>query len=266
MRKIIFLILVFLSLIILAIRFGSTPLSKFLGFEPRAGIRVQANQEAKVLIDQKDVGKTPFQGEDFTPGDHLVSMQVDNSSWQGYVKLNKGTLSVVNRDLTETQASSSGEIITLEPGSGATIISTPTQSDVEVDGKLYGQTPLLIKDLPSGEHTFLISHSNFLKRSIRAVLAAGYNLNLTVDLAISEADFTKITTVPIQNNQQVVVKATPTGFLRVRAEPSVSGSEVGRVNPGDILTLLEEQGSWDKVKLPDGKEGFISVSYVEKNQ
>lgn len=241
-------------------------MSKFLGLEPRAGIRVQANQEAKVSIDQKDVGKTPFQGEDFIPGDHLVSLQADNSRWQGYVKLNRGTLSVVNRDLTETQASSSGEIITLEPGSGATVISTPTQSDVEVDGKGYGQTPLLIKDLASGEHTFLISHNNFLKRSIRAVLAVGYNLNLVVDLAISETDFTKITTVPIQTSMRVVVKDTPTGFLRVRAQPSVSSSEVGRINPGDILTLLEEVGSWDKIKLSSGKEGFISASYVEKKQ
>lgn len=264
MRKVIYLLLVFISLIILTIRFGSVPLSKILGLEPRAGLRVEASQEAKVFIDQKEVGKTPFQGEDFSPGDHLVSMQVDSSNWQGYVGLNNGTLSVVNRDLAQTPASSSGEIITLVPGSGATVISTPSQSEVEVDGKSYGVTPVSVNDLVSGEHVFIISHNNFLKRSIRAVLAPGYNLNLVVDLAISEADFTKITTVPIQTSQQVVVKATPTGFLRVRAQASVTSREIARVNPGDILTLLDEQGSWDKVKLSDGKEGFISSSYVEK--
>ncbi len=266
MRRVIFALLVFVSLIILIIRFGSSPLSKILGLESRAGVRVEASQEAKVLIDQKEVGKTPFQSEDLAPGDHLISLQASSSNWQGYIKLNSGTLSVVNRDLAETAASSSGELITLEPGIGATIISTPTQADVEIDGKSYGQTPILIKDLAPGEHVFLISHNNFLKRSIRAVLAPGYNLNLIVDLAISETDFTKITSVPIQSSKQLVVKATPTGFLRVRAEPSLSSREIARVNPGDILTLLEEKDSWDKVKLSDGKEGYISASYVEKKQ
>ena len=264
MRKAAYFLLIFLSLILLLIRFGTKPIMDIFGLQPRAGLRVEASQEANVSIDGKEMGKTPFQGEDFKPGDYLVVLKKDDSFWQGYVKLNSGTLSVVNRELASTQASSSGEIITLQKGRGVTIISNPSQSEVSVDGKSYGRTPVQITDLSAGEHLFLISHLNFLKRSIRAVLAPEYNLNLIVDLAISSADFTQVATVPIESSPQVIIKQTPTGFLRVRASPSLESNEVGRVSPGDTLTLLEEISSWYKIRLPDGKEGYISSSYADK--
>lgn len=264
MRKVILILLSFISLVLLLIRFGSEPLSKVLGLQPRAGIRVEANTEAKVYIDEKEIGKTPYQVEELLPGDHLVKVETNSSFWQGYVKLNSGTLSVVNRELAQTAASSSGEVITLEKGQGATIISTPDKADVEIDGKAYGKTPLFVSNLLPGEHIFLVSHNNFLKRSIRAMLAPGFNLNLNIDLAIAEADFTKISTIPLQSSKQVTVLQTPTNFLRVRSGASLNSPEVARVKPGDTLILLEELPSWDRVRLPDGKEGYVSSSFVEK--
>lgn len=265
MKKALFLILIFVSLIILILRFGSPYLVEFLKLQPRVGIRIEANPKARVVLEGKDLGETPFQDENLTAGEYLIKLESDSGSWQGYVKLTGGTLSVINRDLAQTPASSSGEIITLEKGNGATIISTPQGADVEVDGKPVGKTPLLLTSLAEGEHLFLISHNNFLKRNIRALVVKDYNLNINIDLAISEADFTQITTSPIQVSKEVVVKVTPTGFLRVRAGPNISSSEIARVAPGDILTLIEELSSWMKVRLPNGKEGYVSVSFVEKH-
>ena len=264
MRKILFGILVFVSLIAIALRFSVKPLTSMLNFTPRAGLRVEASREASVSIDNQEVGRTPFQGEDFIPGDHLVSLKEDKNFWQGYVKLNSGTLSVVTRELAPNQASSSGEIITLEQGKGVSIISSPDAADVEIDSKPLGKTPLYVADLDPGEHFFLISHNNFLKSSIKAMLVAGYQLNINVDLAISDVHFTQIATTPIQSSPQVIIKQTPTNFLRVRSGPSVGSNEVGKVVPGDTLVLLEELPSWYRVKLPDGKEGYISSSYAEK--
>lgn len=271
MRKVVVVILIFVSLVVLTIRFATDPLVGLLGLKGRAGLRVESTPKAKVLIDNRAVGTTPFLDENLTEGEYLVSLATlteatdsARGSWQGYVRLNSGTLAVVNRELMTSPAASSGEVITLEKGGGVTIISSPSNAEVMADGRLLGRTPLSLTAIPSGEHQFLISRESFLKRSIRATVVDGFNLTLQVDLAISEADLTKIPTVPMTASQQVVVRQTPTGFLRVRSNPSVESVEIARVLPGDELTLLEEFPNWNRIRLPDGKEGYVSSTYTEK--
>lgn len=267
MRKVILLTLIFLSVIALILRFGTKPLIKALKLEERAGLRVESNKGAKVTIDNKDVGNTPFQDENLSQGEYLVTLKAEEgtaSAWQGIVKLIGGTLTIVNRELATSQAASSGEVINLEKGKGVTITSSPTSALVFIDSKEIGRTPVSVSDISYGEHQFLISKENFLKRSIRASLVEGYSLTLAVDLAIGEVDLTKVPTTPISSSDQVVVKSTPTGFLRVRAEANLSSSEVSRVKPGDTLVLLEEIPNWNRIRLPDGKEGWVSSAYTEK--
>lgn len=284
MRKVLLIILIFLSLLALFIRFGTNPLLKSLGLESRAGLRVEANKKAKVFICQaqnpscqaspQDLGSTPYQDENLSQGQYLVFLKDEESTdsakekfaWKGYVKLNSGTLSVVNRELAQTKAVSSGEVITLEKGKGVTLISTPSSAQVTMDGKDLGRTPISISEIEVGEHQFLISKDNFLKRSIRATLVEGFNLTINVDLAIAEVDLSKIPTEPIIKTPQVLIKQTPTGFLRVRAEANINSAEIGRVTPGETLVLLEEIPNWNKIRTKDGKEGYVSSSYTEKKE
>jgi uncharacterized protein YgiM (DUF1202 family) len=62
------------------------------------------------------------------------------------------------------------------------------------------------------------------------------------------------------------VKNTPTGFLRVRSTASANGQEIGQLKPGDVVVMLEEIPNWYRVRLSDGKEGFISAAYAQKKQ
>lgn len=266
MRKAIFLVLVFISIVVLIIRYGSGPVVSLLNLEDKAGVRVQSNIPATVYINGKEVGSTPYEAQDLKVGDHLVELKNDKNYWSSYIGVNSGTLTVVNRELVPNESTSSGEIISLKKGKGVMILSNPNSSDIEVDQKYFGKTPLAIADLKPGEYLFVLSHPNYLKRSIRAVVAEGYQLNLNVDLAISEPDLTQISTIPIKASPKVVVKQTSTGFLRVRSGPSTASTEVGRVAPGDELTLLEEVPNWIRVKLPNGKEGYVSSSFVEKKE
>ncbi|HCS78793.1 TPA: hypothetical protein DIV55_03540 [Patescibacteria group bacterium] len=68
----------------------------------------------------------------------------------------------------------------------------------------------------------------------------------------------------------VEILDTPTGFLRVRAEPGGSGEEVGRVNPGEFYSLLDEESvsstPWYKIEYETEKEGWISGQYAEKTE
>ena len=62
----------------------------------------------------------------------------------------------------------------------------------------------------------------------------------------------------------VIVKDTPTGFLRVRSTPDSSSTdnEIGRANPGDKLPYLgEQQSGWYKVTYKN-QTGWVSGTYV----
>ncbi|MFH0937638.1 MAG: PEGA domain-containing protein [Candidatus Daviesbacteria bacterium] len=267
MKKAIFQILIILSLLVLAIRFGSQPLLDFLGYQPKAGLKITSVPSATVFINDHEVGSTPYQNENLKPGEYKVKLKTDSALWQNVVKINSGTLSVVNREMAASIASSSGEILTLHEGLGVTLASNPTGSQVEIDGKVAGKTPLEVTDLSVGEHTFLFSHEGYLSRSIRAALPPKMNLAIEVDLAMSEMDLSlvpspNITSTPLES--KVIISQTPTGFLRVRNKPSTSGTEVGRVKPGDSLTLEEELTGWFKIKLNDGTVGYISSQYAKK--
>lgn len=54
-------------------------------------------------------------------------------------------------------------------------------------------------------------------------------------------------------------------FLNVRAEPNTRAASVGRLEQGDPATLVEfTNASWAKVRLADGKEGYVSAAYLSK--
>lgn len=264
MKKVIVWFLISISLVALIIRFSSNIAETIFGAKTKSGISIISTPDkAKVFIDNQDLGETPFTKDDLVPNEYTVKLEKDSMIWQGKIKLTPNTLSVINRDLSKDITSSAGEILTLERGKGITVVSSPSGAEVEVDGKAYGKTPLTI-NVDSGEHNLFISHPNYLKRSISANLPKGFNLTISSDLALSEADLTTFTAPTITTTPEVVVKKTPTNFLRVRDKASIQGKEIAQVKPGDVLILLSEEGDWDRVRLSDGKEGYVSASYVEK--
>jgi SH3-like domain-containing protein len=54
-------------------------------------------------------------------------------------------------------------------------------------------------------------------------------------------------------------------FLNVRASMDVSATQVARLNQGDVMTVLDiPNAGWAKVRLQDGKEGYVSFRYIAK--
>lgn len=262
MKKSFFYFVVTLSILVLAARFGLKPASELLGYQSKAGVKITSVPEAMVSIEGVAAGKTPYQNEDLKPGNYKIKIEESGAFWEGTVSLTSGTLSIINREIAPSVASSSGEILTLYPGKGAVIASSPPGSEVEIDGRVYGKTPLSVSDLTPGDHTFVLSHSSYLKRSIRASLPPKMSLHIAVDLAISEINLT-VPAAPVVSSS-LVIKQTPTGFLRVREKPSLNAKEVGRVAPGDTVTLVEELSGWVKIKLENDIEGYVSSQYVQK--
>src|SRR3989344_29052 len=263
MKKVLLTVVLAISLVVIIIKFASyLPLA--LGIKETAGIRVQSDPEgAKVLINGQDVGNTPYESDSLTAEELSLKLSSESGSWEGKVKLESRTITFISRDLSKDSLSAAGEILSLSKGSGVTIISSPGNSSVEIDGKALGQTPGSF-EISEGEHTFVISHGGFINRSIKASTTENYNLKIVVDLAASEGESISFTPSPLPSVDMVKILSTPTGFLRVRDKASTAGKEIGRVSPGDELQLLGIEGSWTKVKLPDGVEGFVSSQYVTK--
>ena len=60
----------------------------------------------------------------------------------------------------------------------------------------------------------------------------------------------------------LVVKDTPTGFLRVRMDPSTGATEAGRINPGDTFSILDTQSGWYEIRFDGANTGWVSGQYV----
>jgi uncharacterized protein YgiM (DUF1202 family) len=64
--------------------------------------------------------------------------------------------------------------------------------------------------------------------------------------------------------QKIMIKETETGWLRVRESASNTSTEIDRIKPLSIYTILEEAVGWYKIDLGNGKTGWISSTYAEK--
>lgn len=264
MKKTIFIILIFLSVLALIFRFGAPLLADFWE-SPKSGLKIISMPEAEVFLDEKEMGSTPYENNDLKAGEYQIKLKAGENLWQGMILTTPGTVSLLSRKITGSIASSSGEALILKKGKGVFITSTPAGAKVEIEGKVYGETPLMISDLIAGEYLFLLSHPGYHERQIRAVLPSGMMLNINSDLAVAEVNLGMNNNLPkVKTEAQLTVKQTPTGFLRVRDKPSMTGQELARVFPGESLILLEELGAWDKIRTSLGVEGYVSGAYVTK--
>ena len=62
--------------------------------------------------------------------------------------------------------------------------------------------------------------------------------------------------------KQLEILSTPTGWLRVRFEPSLEASEAAKVDTGKTFAYFEEQSGWYQIEYEKGKKGWISAQYA----
>lgn len=247
-----------------------------------AGLKIISTPAADIFLDDKLTGKTPFEDK-YKTGEYvlkLIPQGTDSSAfaWQGKITLNPSVLTYVNRDLGQSELTSSGEILTLEKISQneaqLNVITTPDAATILLDGIERGVSPIFLSDISPGEHDVAAISAGFIGRTVRVQATSGYKLIINFQLALNKQEGAVtdgITPSPSEtaglpeNKPYVVIKDTETGFLRVRSGPSRSATETAQINPGDKYPLLEEQEGWYKISY-DGKEGWIASRYAEKRE
>lgn len=241
-------------------------------FKPaRAGLLVETNPQAKVFINEEEIGATPFNKKDLHPGEvtvRLVPTALELATWTGRIDLVPGVTTVIRRDFGLTDAQSSGEILSFEKirekSPIIAVVSSPDVSEVKIDGEIRGFTPIAIPGISAGNHSISVSQPGFLERSFEVQAVSGYKLTVVVKLA--QAEIQGATAEEPQKEVFVEIRETPTGFLRVREAPTTEATEAGRVDPGKKYPYAgeDEKGDWFKIRYEGEKEGWISAKYAKK--
>lgn len=294
-KKFLFLLLLIVGFIIfIGIRFYT------LNKTNQGGrLKITASPAASVFIDSAALGRTPFE-QKMKEGEYTIKLIPEgvNSqtvSWQGKVKVYKDSMTVVNRELGSSDVSSAGETLTITkmetaPKNGnngeVSVETEPNGAIVYLDNDEKGVSPLLMQDVLKGDHEISVFLPGFFRRTTKINVDAGNRTSVRFSLAI-DATAKNIDQLRKQKEdakekeasesakavqektnasaKMVTIQTTPTGFLRVRQDPSTTSDEVARVKPDEKYELVEETDGWYKIKLSDGKVGWVSSEFAVKD-
>ncbi len=285
-RKIVFLVIL-LGLVMLV-----AGVIRFLANRgPKEGeLRVDSQPTATIFLDNKNIGRTPFKDK-IQAGEYTIKLVPESATaqlttWEGRIAVGASLLTYVNAALSESELTTAVDVVWLEKitsrASELSVTTSPDGATVLVDDQTRGVTPLSVSDIPAGDHSLSITSSGFLARSLKIKTTPGYRLIANLKLALAAGGQASPTATPTPDlsgtpkatgsaNQKpdppkpfVLIKDTPTGFLRVRLEPSTSASEAARVNPGEKYTYFDTENGWYQIKYDGKNTGWVSGQYVEK--
>jgi len=249
-------------------------------------LQVTSVPAAKVYLNDKLLGQTPLCECDLKnmipAGDYtvkLVPVQGDLQSFEQRITISSKVLTVVDRTFGQ-EGLGSGSIISLTPISDKkdaqiSAVSFPDTTEVFLDNNLEGQTPLLLKNITESDHELKLSKEGYKDKIIRIRTVLGYKLDSLIFLGIDQnaqaatatasANLISSPSAAIAPQvAKVLILQTPTGFLRVRDQASLGGAEIAQVKPGETYQLLNEQTGWYQIQLTNGKSGWISSQYAQK--
>lgn len=247
----------------------------------KGALQVTSVPKSKVYLENKFIGDTPFCACDLAQmldvGDYtikLIPLDSNLNPFEEKITISKKTLTAIDRTLIDN-GGSDGSIISLisldnKKDIEILVVSLPDKASVFLDSNPVGITPLLLQQVSESDHNIRLTKDGYKDKLIKIKTALGFKLSSLVFLGVntdlsnpsvasSAAMLSSVTTV-----SSVVILNTPTGFLRVREDSSISSSEIAQVKPGEAYELVEEKGGWFKIKLVNGAIGWISSSYAAK--
>lgn len=237
-------------------------------------LHVDAKPKVSVFVDNNLVGQTPLQVS-LSEGVHTVKLVPEAKqgtslqTWTERVKIYKRTTTYIMRVLGQTSEESAGEVIVVERSGdsekGEILINTrPSGLFVRLNGEERGVSPLLIGDLPETEHEITVTGEGLMPRSIPVRTKDGYKLLIDVSLAVDRAyKERKQKEKPKTSEALLQIADTPTGWLRVRYEPSLDASEAARLDSGTVIKKVGQKDGWFEVEYKDGK-GWVNGEYVRE--
>ncbi len=236
----------------------------------RAELEIETVPAVTVYLNGKEVGKTPYKNFHLQPGSWKIKLAADgqNSFWERQLTVPASTRLFIDRMFKN--GSSQGRVIYLTPNgnsqkAGCILTSMPPKASVSIDGKMRGNTPLAIENLDSGQHHFVFALPGHRPIEVMAKTTIGYRLVVEIDFNPSAKTAKTTSSAALKTEKKLVaIKKTPTGWLRVRQQPTRSSKEIARVIPGNKYPYLEEKNGWFRIEYQPGRQGWISAIYAAR--
>lgn len=241
----------------------------------KSGLEVISYPTAKVFINNKEMGMTPYKNNNLQPGAVEVKIDSGSSQWSKSIELQNNINTVVDWEFGKGDKDSGGYILYLEKtgdnkNAGLMVNSTPDKTAVSIDSEIKGFSPQRFTDIGEGDRQLTLSYPGYKNLDVFMKAINGYQLVVEANLAeeVETIDQTPIATPSsiINQTKQVKIKETETGWLRVRDTADSNAKEIARVNPNEKYPLLEEKTDWYKIDLGNGKSGWISSKYASKDE
>ena len=246
-------------------------------------MQITSSPNSKAYLNGKPIGNTPLckceLKDMITEGDYTVKLIPVNGNFEPFeqkITISPKVLTVIDRNFGE-KGMENASIISLskiddKKDAQISVVTFPQDSQVFLDSDLQGQSPLLLKNITDSDHELKVIKEGYKDKIVRIRTVLGYKLDTIIYLGINpNIASTSATSVSSpsaflqQNSPMVTILKTPTGFLRVRQEPSVSALEITQVKPGEKYPLVEEKTGWFEIMLTNQTLGWISSQYAAKN-
>ncbi|HPT66029.1 MAG TPA: PEGA domain-containing protein [Candidatus Woesebacteria bacterium] len=259
----------FLILILASIFLSSCSLSP-----KKSGLEIMSFPIAKVYINNKEMGSTPYKNMNLKPGENEIKLVSQNKEWKRKVDLQNNINTVIDWQFGDDSSQDSGYILYLEKTGdkkASLLVNTnPDKSIINIDDEVKGTSPIKVSEINEGDRRLKVSFPGYKDVNVFMKAINGYQLVVDIKLAIEKNNIEQIINSESEINssneiKKIIVKETETGWLKVREASSSSSKEITRIKPGEQYTLLEEGTDWYKIDLGNDKNGWISANYASKN-
>ncbi len=243
----------------------------------KSGLEVISYPPAKVFVDNKEVGMTPYKDTNLKPGVVEVKLSTNNSEWSKKVELQNNINTVVDWEFGKEDKSSGGYVLYLEKtgdtkNAGLMVNAIPDKTAISIDNEIKGYSPLRFDNIVAGDRQLTLSAPG--KKNLNVYLKAINGYQLVIDGTLAEEEVVAASdsaslvqsTPTINTTKKVTIKETETGWLRVRDTSDNSGKEIAKVKPKEQYNLLEQIQDWYKIDLGTSKSGWISSKYASVSE
>lgn len=234
--------------------------------QKKAGLTVRiANDEpTSITLDNLDVGQAPYDSTDLKPGSYTLKLTPQNTSKPAYetnVTLTSGLVTVVTWSFGNTAEESSGEIFELAKSSGGktelSIVTTPDNIIVKVDGQSKGFSPLILDDLAAGSHQLTLTAPGYVERTSNPKLEKGYRVTVTSKLG-REPEST--TPTPTPSTASATPSPSPSASPKTSAspKPSPSPTTTSTASQSGVITTTTTP-AFPYVEIQTTETGWLRV-------
>jgi len=237
----------------------------------RAGIEIITNPSAKIYINGKEAGTTPYRNKNLKPGFMQLKVvwgETNGKGWEQGIKLQPYTDTVI--DVSLQKDSVSGYILGLEPKenkeqAGLMLATYPANAVVSIDSEVAGYAPLRINNWSEGDKHIKLILPGYKPQDVYAKLIKGYELSLIGFLAEdNQTEPAPVVAAIVKSTIQMAkIKATPLGFLRVRESSSINSKELARIKPGERYEIVAILDDWISVRVKDELIGWVKKEFVD---